>query len=109
MNLVMCQVSDQETVMKINRCRGARKAIFLSDLVTADGKYLEYFVFHPTAETAGSRYNFPKELPTKNDWNAWTTFWRNNTSTGGKLRIPLGSWKSTTPVSYTHLTLPTKA
>jgi hypothetical protein len=92
----MYQVPDPEIVTKINRCRCSRKAIFLSDMVTADGKYLEHFVFHPSTETAGSRYNFPRELPTKDDWSAWTTFWRNNTGTGGKLRIPLGFWKNTT-------------
>jgi len=30
----------------LNRCRGILQCIFLSDLVTADGRYLESFVFN---------------------------------------------------------------
>ena len=91
MNLVMSQVSDPAIITKLNRCRGSRKAIFLLDLVTADGRFLEHFAVHPTTEKAESRYTFPREIPT-----ARTTFWQNYTSIGGKLRTPLGNWKNLT-------------
>jgi hypothetical protein len=45
-----------EIIKSLSRCRGAMRAIFLSDLSTADGKYLKHFVFHPGKATAGSMY-----------------------------------------------------
>jgi hypothetical protein len=35
------------------------ESIFLSDTTTADGQYLEHFVFAPGTKTAGSHYSFP--------------------------------------------------
>jgi hypothetical protein len=35
------------TSSSLSRCRGFLKAIFLSDISTADGRYLEQFVFKP--------------------------------------------------------------
>jgi hypothetical protein len=34
-------------VNSINRCRGALEAIFLSDITTADRRYLKHFAFNP--------------------------------------------------------------
>ena len=34
-------------IKSLSRCRGMLQCIFLSDLVTADGRYLESFVFNP--------------------------------------------------------------
>jgi hypothetical protein len=34
-------------IQSINRCQGMLQCIFLSDVVTADGRYLESFVFDP--------------------------------------------------------------
>jgi hypothetical protein len=34
-------------VKSISRCRGALKTIFLTKIMTVDGKYLEHFIFDP--------------------------------------------------------------
>jgi hypothetical protein len=80
----------------MNRCRGAMKAIFLLDLSTADGKYLKHFVFDPGSATVGLRFIFPREKPTRDDWDTWVNFWHSYTTTGGKLKTPLGNWCNTT-------------
>ena len=68
------------------------QCIFLSDLVTADGRYLESFVFDPGPFKRRSNYCFPREGPTKGDWDTWFNFWHNYATTGGKLKVPLGRW-----------------
>ncbi len=83
---------DTGRIKSLNRCRGAMKAIFLSDITTADGKYLEHFVFEPGTDTAATRYIFPREKPTRTDWAIWIDFWHGYTNTGGKLKAPLGNW-----------------
>jgi hypothetical protein len=35
----------------LNRCRGAFEANFLSDITTADGRYLEHFIFKKTSQS----------------------------------------------------------
>jgi hypothetical protein len=60
------------------------EAHFLLDITTADGKYLEYFVFNPGGNTKQSHYTFPWEQPTKQDWDGWMNFWHAFTITGGK-------------------------
>ncbi len=76
------------------------KAIFLSDISTADGRYLENFVFNPGVATAGSTYIFPREKPTREDWDTWIDFWHGYTTTGGKLKMPLGNWINANPFNY---------
>jgi hypothetical protein len=43
-----------------------------------------------------SKYTFPREVPTKDDWMVWANFWRGYTNTGEKLKTPLGNWKKST-------------
>jgi hypothetical protein len=66
--------------------------IFLSDMTTANGRYLEQFVFNPGSKVGRSKYKFPRESPAKKDWDAWFNFWHNYTATGDKLHTPLGAW-----------------
>jgi hypothetical protein len=63
MDTFFSQDLGSEDIKSLNRCRGAMKAIFLSDLSTADGRYLKHFVFDPGLATAGSTYKFPRENP----------------------------------------------
>jgi hypothetical protein len=81
-----------EEIKSLSRCRGMLQCIFLSDLVTADGRFLESFVFDPGPFQRWSIYCFPPECPTKGDWDTWFNFWHNYTSTRGKLKVPLGRW-----------------
>ena len=82
----------QETILSLNRCRVSLEAIFLSDLATADGRYLEDAVFNPGGSGRSSSYRFPREVPTRDDWDRWFNFWHSFTSTGNKLNVPLGNW-----------------
>jgi hypothetical protein len=83
-----------DTIRGLGRCRGVLKAIFLSDITTADGRYLESFVFNPGGTMTKSTFKFPSESPTKDDWNSWLwfNFWHQFTSTGDILKVPLGNW-----------------
>jgi hypothetical protein len=72
------------------------KAIFLSDISSADARYLKHFVFDPGITTVGSTFLFPREKPTRNNWDHWINFWHTYTTTGGKLKVPLGKWSNTT-------------
>jgi hypothetical protein len=78
-------------IKSLSRCRGMLQCIFLSDLVTADGRYLESFVFDPGPFKRRSNNCFPQEGPTKGDWDTWFNFWHNDATTRWKLN-PLGRW-----------------
>ena len=67
--------------------------MFLSDIVTADGRKLEHYVFDPGGETFSSKYHFPKENPTKRDWEYWINFWSDYTDDGGVIPSPLEQWQ----------------
>jgi hypothetical protein len=92
MEIILGEVSSAAEIQSISRCRGSLQSIFLSDLVTADGRYLESFVFDPGLPKQHSNYRFPRECPTKKDWDIWVNFWHNYAITGGKLKVPLGRW-----------------
>ena len=48
----------------------------MSDIVTADGKFLEEFTIRALEERhQASKYKFPREIPTKQDWQVWIQFW----------------------------------
>ncbi len=81
-----------DSIRGLGRCRGALKAIFLSDITTADDRYLKNFVFNPGSAPMESTFKFPQESPTKDGWNLWFNFWHQFTSTGDKRRVPLGTW-----------------
>jgi hypothetical protein len=74
MDVFFSQDLGPDNIKSLNRCRGAMKAIFLLDLSTVDSKNLEHFVLDPGLATAGSRYIFPREKPTRDDWDNWVNF-----------------------------------
>ena len=76
----------------MNRCRVHLGAIFLSDITTADGRYLEQSTFNIKQNGVNSKFKFPKENPSHSDKNRWTDFWNRFTSTGKKLPRGLGKW-----------------
>jgi hypothetical protein len=69
-------------------------------MTTADGRYLEQFVFNPGSKVARSKYKFPRKSPAKKDWDAWFNFWHDFTATGDKLHTPLGAWIAPTHRSW---------
>jgi hypothetical protein len=84
------------TVKSINRCRGALELIFLLDIMTVDGRYLEHFIFDPGGKMIQSHYKFPWEQPAREDWDRLINFWHSFTTTGGKLKVSLGRWSNKT-------------
>jgi hypothetical protein len=90
MELIFGKVIDKKTIRSLSRCRGSLEIIFLSDMTTADGRYLEQFVFDPGSKVERSIYKCPRESPAKKDWDAWFNFWHDYTATGDKLHTPLG-------------------
>ena len=92
MEIVLERTSSTAEIQSLNRCRGMLQCIFLSDMVTADGRYLESFVFDPGPVKRRSNYRFPRECPSQKDWETWFNFWHNYVLTGDKLKIPLGGW-----------------
>ena len=69
---------DKEDLLSMSRVKGKLGVIFLSDMVTADGKHLETFAFDPEElDVPQSKFNFPREVPTDHDWEVWKSFWEN--------------------------------
>ena len=79
-------------MLSLSRCRVSLESIFLLDITTADGRYLEDFVFSPGGRDWSSLFRFPRKVPTREDWNQWFDFWHSFTTTGDKLKVPLGIW-----------------
>ena len=64
-----------EVLRSINRCRIALCALFLSDIVTADGKFLDYMcMMSNTDYSSVSSFSWPKEQPSEKDWKCWQDF-----------------------------------
>jgi hypothetical protein len=92
MDIIFSHPLNSTEIARLNRCRVYLQALFLSDITTTDGKYLEHFVFDPGGITKRSQYSFPREQPSRQDWDRWINFWHECTTTGGKLKSPLGRW-----------------
>jgi hypothetical protein len=75
MEIIFAQDSNPIRIASLNRCRGYLQALFLSDIATADGKYLKHFIFNPGGKARQSRYTFPREQPTRHDWDRLINFW----------------------------------
>jgi hypothetical protein len=86
-----------DLIRSLGRCRVVLEAIFLLDLTTVDGKYLQDFVVAPGGRDKASTFKFPREWPTWSNWNTWFNFWHNFTTTGDTLKVPLGNLISPTP------------
>ena len=86
MEYAMSKGATKEDLLSISRVRGLLCAIFISDIVTADGKYLEEFATSRTySREHASTYKFPKEAPTQEDWMTWRQFWKQHTVGNFKL------------------------
>jgi hypothetical protein len=78
----------------LNRCRIANKMLFLSNIATACGRYIDCTLLGPLAPWLGPQltYTFPQEVLSSKDWLLWRTFWMSYSGPGGLLHIPLGEW-----------------
>ncbi len=92
MEIIFAQDSDPIRIASLDRCQQYLQALFLSDIATADGKYLKHFVFDPGGIARRLRYTCPREQPMRHNWDRWIKFWRTYTTMGSKLKPPLGKW-----------------
>ena len=58
MDIIVAENLTRAEICSLNRCRGCLGVIFLSDMATADGKFLEKFVFDPQENSTKSKYKF---------------------------------------------------
>jgi hypothetical protein len=91
MEIIFTQDSNPIRIASLNGCQGYLQALFLSDIVMANGKYLKHFIFDPSSKARQLRYTFPREQPTQHDWDRWINFWHAYTATGSKLNSLLGT------------------
>jgi hypothetical protein len=91
------QVTQGDELIALNRCRIANKMLFLSDITTTCGRYVDCNLLRPTTLWLGPRstFWFPWELPSSKDWILWKNFWTAFLVAGGLLYIPLGDWLHT--------------
>ncbi len=54
MDIIFSHLLDSTKIARLNRCRVYLQALILSDITTADGKYLKHYVFDPGGITKGS-------------------------------------------------------
>ena len=68
MELALDTGLDKDDLMSVSRVKGKLGVIFLSDMTTANGKYLEDYACDPKALTSSrTKFNFPREEPTRQD------------------------------------------
>ncbi len=88
-------------LQSLNRCRLALNMLFLSDIVSANGRHLQRHLLNPlTSDPPTSSYTFPRECPTASDWTEWAIFWGHYTSPGLYLRQPLGAWIASSHMAW---------
>ena len=89
MSLVLSSGLPCSSVSGINRCRIYKRCLFLSDIVTADGRKLEEMVWEERSQVVSS-FRFPREHPTRADWDCWKLFWKEYADSNGVLKNSLG-------------------
>ena len=69
----------------------------MSDILTADGKFLEQHVTDVGClPLKRSYYNFPREVPDQDDWETWISYMKVITNQNFELPTPLGGWMCST-------------
>ena len=84
--------SDSDELRSLQRCRNKHELIFLSDIVSADGRRIDKRYLAPPTDTPRSSLHFAEERPCSGDWATWAEFWGRFTHHGGHLHVPLGIW-----------------
>jgi hypothetical protein len=96
--IYLCLRPEARDFISWNRVRLFLRAIFLSDITTADGKYIDASCVGGTTGSfrPSSSYDFPEEQPSQEDWNVWISFWSEYTLDNYALPRPLGKWIAST-------------
>ena len=69
MEMAMKVCKDESKLMSFSRVRGFLEAIYLSDITTMEGKYLEEWAVKKGNYEKRSNCDFPKEQPSNKDLN----------------------------------------
>jgi hypothetical protein len=93
-DLFLASTPTVDHLASLQRCRIVWKALFVSDVATADGRRLSpCHLFPPTAEhPARSTLDFAPEGPTLADWERWAVWWSQHCNCGLVLPTPVGLW-----------------
>ena len=83
---------DVNVLKSLSRVREHLNALFLPDITTADGRFVEQFAVERGEFVKRSKFAFPEEQPTTDDWQTWNTFWNSHLLQNRELPTPLGSW-----------------
>jgi len=93
MDSVMLASLPLPSVLAINCCWIAHKALYWSDLATGRGNFISPLFLQPPKSTDTSSWLWPPETPSKSDWATWASFLRNSPVTSNlRLLVPLGPW-----------------
>jgi len=96
MEMVIHAHLPKATVLAINRCRIAHKAIYWSDVANGWGDRISPAMVSPPVGPSRSAWAWPPEHPTKADWAIWAAFLNNSPRTiSGTVAPSLGSWLRT--------------
>ena len=68
MEFFMEHEKDVNVLKSLSRVRGWLNALFLSDIVTTDGKFIEKFAVERGEHIKRSKFEFLEEQPTTDDW-----------------------------------------
>ena len=84
MKLCAAQKTEGKKLQSMNRCRIYQQVLFLSDMVSANGRQVDTYLTVPLQYDPGRlMYNFAREEPTARDWILWFEFWDQYTEPGG--------------------------
>ena len=101
MTFLMNHDLPMSTLAGMNRCRNFLNALFLSDITTADGKFIhQQFLSRDNPQPLDLSLSFPREQPTRSDWLLWISTWKQVTSTSFKLRSELGPWTHPSTIKW---------
>lgn len=106
MAVLMANNIPTHNMIKMNRCRNYLQVLFMSDICTADGKFIERRFLNANPTPASSELTFPREQPTRQDWKVWKATWYQITSNTGRLRSPLGDWINAPSVLWNWVAIP---
>jgi hypothetical protein len=94
----------------LNRCRLALRLLFLLDITTVCGRFLDvtFLTELHCSQNHRSTFIFPNEKPSRSEWKTWLEFWTAVAGPGGSLNQPLGKWVGLTYRKWTWFYRPHK-
>ena len=93
MSIAMSLGLQGDDLLSIIRCRLSCCSIFLSDITSANGRYLDPTRGQPGVDYGPfSQYTHPRERPSQQDWLVWDRMWSSYCYADGSLPRSLGKW-----------------